>query len=76
MPLFVRPFLFFFIRYFIQGGFLEGKRGFIWSVLQCFWYRFLVDVKIFEAYKYAGKDKEKLIEYFKVEYGYNITKVS
>ena len=76
MPLFVRPFLFFFIRYFIQGGFLEGKRGFIWSVLQCFWYRFLVDVKIFEAYKYAGKDKAKLIEYFKVEYGYNITKVS
>lgn len=76
MPLFVRPFLFFFIRYFLQGGFLEGKRGFIWSVLQCFWYRFLVDVKIFEAYKYAGKDRAKLIEYFKVEYGYNITKVS
>ncbi|WP_299666360.1 glycosyltransferase family 2 protein [uncultured Polaribacter sp.] len=76
MPLFVRPFLFFFIRYFLQGGFLEGKRGFIWSILQCFWYRFLVDVKIYEAYKYAGRDKEKLIEYFNVEYGYNITKFS
>jgi len=75
MPLFVRPFLFFFIRYFIQGGFLEGKRGFVWSILQCFWYRFLVDVKIFEVYKYAGKDKEKIIYYFKEEYGYDITKV-
>lgn len=76
MPLFIRPFLFFFIRYFLQGGFLEGKRGFIWSILQCFWYRFLVDVKIFEAYSYAGKDKEKLIEFFKDEYGYNVAKVS
>ena len=75
MPLFVRPFLFFFIRYFLQGGFLEGKRGFIWSVLQCFWYRFLVDVKIYEVYKYAGKDKDKLIMYFKDIYGYDITKI-
>ena len=76
MPLFVRPFLFFFIRYFIQGGFLEGKRGFIWSVLQCFWYRFLVDVKIFEVYKNGGKDKESLIQYFKNEYGYDVTQIS
>jgi glycosyltransferase involved in cell wall biosynthesis len=76
MPLFMRPFLFFIIRYFLQGGFLEGKRGFIWSVLQCFWYRFLVDVKIYEVYKYAGKDKKKIISYFKEEYGYDITKVS
>lgn len=76
LPLFVRPFLFFFIRYFLQGGFLEGKRGFIWSILQCFWYRFLVDVKIFEVYKNAGKNKESIIAYFKKEYGYDITKVS
>ena len=76
LPLFVRPFLFFLIRYFLQGGFLEGKRGFIWSILQCFWYRFLVDVKIFEVYKNAGKNKESIITYFKKEYGYDITKVS
>lgn len=76
MPLFIRPFLFFSVRYFLQGGFLEGRRGFIWSVLQCFWYRFLVDVKIYEVYKNAGKDKEKIITYFKKEYGYDITKVN
>ena len=76
MPLFTRPFLFFFIRYFLQGGFLEGKRGFIWSVLQCFWYRILVDVKISEVYKNAGRDKDKIISYFKKEYGYDITKVN
>lgn len=76
LPLFFRPFLFWFIRYFLQLGFVEGKRGFVWNILQCFWYRFLVDTKIFEAYKNAGKDKEKLISYFKDEYGYDITKVS
>jgi len=75
MRLFVRRFLFFLIRYFIQVGFLEGKRGFVWSILQCFWYRFLVDVKIFEALKKAGKDKEKLVMFFKDEYGFDVTKV-
>lgn len=76
LPLFVRPFIFFLIRYFFQLGFIEGKRGFIWNVLQCFWYRFLVDAKIFEAYYKAGKNKEKLIQFFKDEYGYDVTKVS
>ena len=75
LPLFIRPFLFWFIRYFLQLGFLEGKRGFIWNFLQCFWYRFLVDMKIFEAYKKSGKDKTLLIKYFKEEYGYDLTKI-
>ena len=75
LPLFLRPLLFWFIRYFLQGGFLEGKRGFIWNILQCGWYRFLVDAKIYEAYKKAGYNKENLIVYFKEEYGYDITKL-
>ena len=75
LPLFIRPFLFWFIRYFFQGGFLEGKNGFIWNTLQCLWYRFLVDIKIYEAYKKAGRNKIALINYFKSEYGYDITKV-
>lgn len=76
LPLFLRPFLFWFVRYFLQGGFLEGKRGFIWNILQCGWYRFLVDAKIYEAYKKAGYNKESLILYFKEEYGYDVTKIS
>ncbi|MEY4459860.1 MAG: hypothetical protein RIT38_1090, partial [Bacteroidota bacterium] len=75
LPLFIRPFLFFIVRYIFQGGFLEGKRGFVWSILQCFWYRFLVDVKISEAYKKAGKNRESLIAYFRNEYGYNVEKI-
>lgn len=68
LPLFVRPILFVFFRYIIQLGFLEGKRGFVWSVLQCGWYRFLVDVKILEAYKNGGKHKDSLVKFFAREY--------
>ena len=27
---------------------LDGIPGFIWNVLQVFWYRYLVDVKVYE----------------------------
>jgi glycosyltransferase involved in cell wall biosynthesis len=75
MPLFFRPFIFFLIRYFFQLGFLEGKRGFIWSILQCFWYRFLVDAKISESILLTGGNKQRLIEYFKKEFNYDITNI-
>ncbi len=47
-PLFVRPILYFTVRYFLKLGFLDGKRGLIFHFLQCFWFRFLVDSKIYE----------------------------
>ncbi|APG60422.1 glycosyltransferase family 2 protein [Christiangramia salexigens] len=75
LPLFVRPFVFWFVRYFIQLGLLEGKRGFIWNLLQCGWYRFLVDAKIYEAYNKVGKNRENLIQYFKDEFDYDVTKI-
>lgn len=48
MPLFFRPFALFVYRYFIRLGFLDGTEGFIFWVLQTFWFRFLVDAKIWE----------------------------
>jgi glycosyltransferase involved in cell wall biosynthesis len=48
-PLFVRPFALFFYRYFIGLGFLDGKEGLIFCVLQTLWFRFLVDAKIYET---------------------------
>lgn len=48
MPLFVRPFLYFFYRYFIQLGILDGRQGLIFHFLQALWFRFVVDVKIWE----------------------------
>lgn len=47
-PLFIRPLLYFVIRYFFRLGFLDGKRGLIFHFLQCFWFRFLIDAKIYE----------------------------
>ncbi|HWT65430.1 MAG TPA: glycosyltransferase family 2 protein [Terracidiphilus sp.] len=53
MPLFVRPFALFGYRYFVRLGFLDGVEGFIFWVLQTFWFRFLIDAKIFEALRAA-----------------------
>jgi len=48
-PLFIRPFLYFIYRYFFCLGFLDGRPGFIWHILQGFWYRFYIDAKVYEA---------------------------
>ncbi len=48
MPLFIRPFILFFYRYVFRFGFLDGKEGLIFFVLQTFWFRFLIDAKLFE----------------------------
>ena len=50
-PLFVRVFMYFFYRFFLKLGFLEGKEGLIFHFLQGFWFRFLVDAKIYEMEK-------------------------
>lgn len=67
-PLFVRPFVNFFLRYILKGGFLDGKEGFVWHVLQGFWYRMLVDAKIYEIKKRFNFDDEKIKTYIKHKY--------
>jgi glycosyltransferase involved in cell wall biosynthesis len=47
-PLFLRSFLYFNYRYFVKLGFLDGIPGLIFFVLQSFWFRFLVDAKVYE----------------------------
>lgn len=53
MPLFWRAFAFFFLRYFMRLGFLDGKEGFLWHFLQGWWYRTLADAKVYEIKKYV-----------------------
>lgn len=53
MPLFWRSALYFFLRYIVKGGFLDGKEGFLWHFLQGWWYRTLVDAKIWEIKRAA-----------------------
>jgi glycosyltransferase involved in cell wall biosynthesis len=54
-PLFVRAFLLFLYRYVWKRGFLDGREGLIFYVLQTFWFRFLVDAKLHERRKAMGK---------------------
>ncbi len=48
MPLWAGPLGYFLFRYFIQLGFLDGREGLVYHVLQGFWYRFLVAAKVDE----------------------------
>jgi glycosyltransferase involved in cell wall biosynthesis len=48
-PISLRAFGYFFYRYVVRGGFLDGREGFIYHSLQAFWYRLLIDAMVFEA---------------------------
>lgn len=71
-PLFIRSFAYFIYRYIFKLGFTEGKEGFLWHFLQGWWYRTLVDAKIFEIKKACGNDREKIIEYISQNYSINL----
>ena len=62
MPIFLRSFLLFFYSYFLKLGILDGIPGFIWNVLQVFWYRYLVDVKVYEFEYLHEFNQEKIKE--------------
>lgn len=47
-----RAFCYFFYRYVIRLGFLDGQAGTVFHVLQGFWYRYLVDAKVAEVKRY------------------------
>jgi len=47
-PHFLRAFGLFLYRYVIRLGFLDGMPGLIFFVLQTFWFRFLIDAKLYE----------------------------
>ena len=74
LPRFFRAFFYFFVRYFIFLGFLDGKRGFIWLTLQAYWYRFLVDSKLYEMDKRLGKNpsKEDVMTYVRQYWGIKV----
>lgn len=57
LPMGIRAWIFYIYRYYFRLGFLDGKEGRIYAFLHAYWYRYLVDAKIYEH--------EKLGEEFK-----------
>lgn len=51
LPIGLRAHLYYWYRYYFKLGFLDGKEGKIFAFMQAYWYRYLVDAKIYEREK-------------------------
>ena len=72
IPLFLRPFFYFIYRYIFKLGFIDGIPGLIWHFLQGFWYRFLVDAKVYDIERRAKKENKTISEIIKSNYGIDV----
>ena len=74
MPLYWRSLAYFFYRYVVKLGFLDGRAGFEWDFFQGLWYRLLVDSKVAEVRRFVkcnniaaitDEGKHRIKEYMK-----------
>jgi len=72
LPLGLRSGMYFFYRYFMRLGFLDGWPGLAFHALQGFWYRFLVDVNIYEISAAMKRDGLTLQEVLSQRYGKSV----
>jgi glycosyltransferase involved in cell wall biosynthesis len=56
MPLIYRALIYFVYRYVFRLGFIDGKTGFLFHLMQGLWYRLLVDIRIMEARAFIQKN--------------------
>lgn len=49
LPKYFRAKLYYWLRYYVQLGFLDGEQGRIYAYIQAYFYRFVVDAKILET---------------------------
>lgn len=57
-----RAFAYFFYRYVVRLGFMDGQAGSAFHFLQGFWYRYLVDAKVAEVRRYMrAKDVDVVV---------------
>ena len=55
--------MYFIYRYYFRLGFLDGTEGKIYTFLQAYWYRYLVDAKLYECEKLGVKmEKQGALE--------------
>ena len=69
LPLFWRVGIYFFYRYALRLGFLDGIKGSVFHFMQGFWYRLLVDVKVMEIEKGSGGNIETMKKNLFDDYG-------
>ena len=69
LPLGIRPMLYFAYRMFVLLGLLDGPRGWAFHFLQGFWYRLLVDIKVWEVERRMQGDGVAVVEAINLELG-------
>lgn len=75
-PLFLRPMAYFLMRYVMRLGFLDGIPGLVFHLLQGYWYRLLVDVKVYQLEQVARTSGRPLAEVIEDTYGIRIATVA
>ena len=75
-PLFWRSFAYFIYRYFLRGGWRDCREGFVINLLPGWWYRTLVDAKVYEIKNACGEDKNRIIKYVQERYNIDINSVT
>jgi len=68
----LRAFAYFFYRYVLRLGFLDGKEGTAFHVLQGFWYRYLVDMKLHEVKSYMRRTNANVVTAIKDVLGIDV----
>jgi len=58
-PKFIRAWLWYVYNFYFKFGFLDGVEGYIFHYFECYWYRYLVDAKIYE-YEIKGVKMDEL----------------
>lgn len=59
LPRYFRARLYFWYRYYFKLGFLDGIPGKIYAFLQAYWYRYIIDAKLYEKEVQNKIEKEK-----------------
>ena len=74
LPLGWRALGFYLYRIIFRLGFLDGRAGMVFHFLQGFWYRFLVDVKVWEVKKRMKRERIDCVEAIRQELGIDLLK--
>jgi glycosyltransferase involved in cell wall biosynthesis len=67
-----RAIFYFLYRYFVRLGFLDGREGTAFHFLQGFWYRYLVDAKLFEVEQHMQRHGSDAPEAIKAVLGIDV----